>query len=484
MSHLVPVPDELDDERDEPVDPEGRRSPPVHLPAESSVLGNILLEGAPALARVRDFLRAEHFYSGMHQRIFEGCLALDADGTPIGLVTLHAWLKDRRRSAEVPAGYLAEIAEGAGPAAHLMHHARIVFDHWRARTVMKRCEEGVARGYADLGDVQEYIDGIVHDVALISRQTANPQFEGGGAAVLRIIDRMRATMVKPVNEQRSPGLPTGLKRYDALTLGLHMGEKTTVVALPRVGKTAFALQWGIELAKLGVGVFFASGEMTREQLAERKLAYAAGIDSRRIRRAQTENVLTQDEWNRIHEASAWLAPLPLIISDVSKLDIDDICSRAIQLKAQCSAVYKAPLAAVIVDYIQKLKPAKSVERRKKNEQVEYATVRLTNLAKEENLIVIELAQATAPVRDFKTQKARAPELEDVAESKTIVKEAHNVVHLYRPIEKDGERVIARILKQRNGVEQDISLRLDGPTGRFEERDESDIHGMPSDEFFG
>ena len=76
------------------------RVPPHDLDAESAVLSALLLE-RDALDRVQEILKADHFYSPANKRVYEACLALAQDGSPIDAVTVAGWLKSRERLAEV-----------------------------------------------------------------------------------------------------------------------------------------------------------------------------------------------------------------------------------------------------------------------------------------------------------------------------------------------------------------------------------------------
>ena len=56
------------------------RVPPHDLDAEAAVLSAIMIDGA-ALDKVLEFLKAEHFYSEAHRRIYEACIELRQVGS-------------------------------------------------------------------------------------------------------------------------------------------------------------------------------------------------------------------------------------------------------------------------------------------------------------------------------------------------------------------------------------------------------------------
>src|SRR5215207_9092725 len=87
------------------------RVPPHDLDAEAAVLSAILLS-REALDRVLEILRPEHFYSDANGRIYEASQQLALAGTPIDIVSVASWLRDRERLAQIGGpSYLAQIAD-------------------------------------------------------------------------------------------------------------------------------------------------------------------------------------------------------------------------------------------------------------------------------------------------------------------------------------------------------------------------------------
>src|SRR5687767_11283926 len=88
------------------------RVPPNDLDAEAAVLSAAMVDPS-ALDKVTD-LKAEHFYSEAHRRIYEGCLELRAAGQPVDILSVGRWLKDRQRLAQVGGTqYLTQILDAA-----------------------------------------------------------------------------------------------------------------------------------------------------------------------------------------------------------------------------------------------------------------------------------------------------------------------------------------------------------------------------------
>ena len=93
----------------DPLLPSSARLPPQNLTAERSVLGCLLLENN-AMDEVADVLRAEHFYSDIHQLLYTTIGKMREAGKPVDLVTLADELAERNQLAEIGGSlYLVEI---------------------------------------------------------------------------------------------------------------------------------------------------------------------------------------------------------------------------------------------------------------------------------------------------------------------------------------------------------------------------------------
>lgn len=88
---------------------------PHNLEAEQALLGAILVNNEAA-HRVSGFLLPEHFYEGVHERIYEATAELIRCGRKADLVTLRTRFEQDSALAEIggPA-YLARLAAGQRP---------------------------------------------------------------------------------------------------------------------------------------------------------------------------------------------------------------------------------------------------------------------------------------------------------------------------------------------------------------------------------
>ena len=117
------------------------RLPPQNLDAERGLLGSLLLTNEAA-DDVADVLRANHFYSDAHQRIYRAMFELREKGVNgIDAVTLAEELSHRGELEDVGGvPYLMEILDAVPHAAHAKYYAEIVRDKWTQRTLESRSE--------------------------------------------------------------------------------------------------------------------------------------------------------------------------------------------------------------------------------------------------------------------------------------------------------------------------------------------------------
>lgn len=443
--------------------------PPHDLDAEAAVLSAVLLDTS-ALSRIEDFLRPEQFYSEAHRRIYEAACGVKAAGAAVDVTTVGAWLKEHGRIGQIGgAAYLSEILDSTPAPANVRDHATIVFERWRVRTAIQTCDRASAYGYG-VADAQAYIDSVATRLLELSRMQPGAKAESNFEVLARLIRQIRDGMSDDAGDRDKRGIQTGIKGFDDLTLGLFAGHKTTIVAPPRVGKTALALQIAINVVKQGIAVGFWSTEMDREEMGIRQISHLARVDSMRIAQSFQRPTLSADEWNRITVAlSKWKDFEPsLHIFDDQSPTVDDICAQAKALAERSVATDGKPLGLIVVDYVQRLPAAASVKREGPYAQHKYATEKLKWLARELRVPVLELAQSKNSEVDKGKGARPRPKLGDAAECYQIERSADRVIHLWRPRETDGSKVTAVFVKVRGGKEGEVELDFKGEFSRFEE----------------
>jgi replicative DNA helicase len=463
--------------------PTAGRIPPHDLDAEAAVLSAVMLT-REAFDRVVEFLRAEHFYSGANQRVFEAVLDLSGDSRPVDVVTVSSWLRDKGLLAQIGGtAYLAQLTDAIPTVAHVEAHARLVREKWRLRRVIATCQDFAAVGYGDCGEIQEFIDQAEQAIFDLAHQSETSSVTTLKQAIVGAFGILSEAAKRGGG---ITGLATGFPDLDRMTAGLHPGDLYIVAARPGMGKTAFVLNLAAKvaeprrvsidgadpIAEAGAGVIFFSLEMPREQLASRLLASDAGVDVSKIRSGN----IGKDDWINLTESASKLGHLPLWLDDTPAISLLDVRARIRRLQAEIgrksSDGPKArKLGLVVIDYLQLMSGRPGVHSRE--QEISELSRGLKQLAKEMGVAVIALSQLNRSV-ETRTTKDKRPQLSDLRESGAIEQDADTIMFIYRDdyyFPETTEPDIAEIIvaKQRNGPTGKIKLRFNKACTRFENR---------------
>jgi replicative DNA helicase len=478
------------------------RVPPHDLDAEAAVLSAILLS-REALDRVLEILKPEHFYSDANGRIYESAQALALAGTPIDIVSIASYLRDRERLQQIggPA-YLAQLADATPAVAHVGAHARVVYSKWRLRALIGTCQRVAAEGYGDVGEVQEFIDGAEQDIYELARTPETTTVQPLNQVLRAAFQQITAAAERG---DRITGISTGFEKLDGKTAGLHAGDLMIVAARPGMGKTSFVLNLGVNVAsprtvampgpgeeghgierqEPGFGVCVFSLEMPREQLAVRLVCAEGRVDVGKVR----QGYLQPDDWRRLTEAASYLSSLPIWIDDTSALGILELRAKVRRIQAEynreaSSTHAERKVGLVVVDYLQLMKGRDGVNSRE--QEISEISRGLKQLAKELSVPVIALSQLNRAV-ETRTTKDKRPQLSDLRESGAIEQDADTIIFIYRDEYYNAETTNAKgiaellIAKQRNGPTGKVLTRFTASCTRFDNLAAGDYPELEADE---
>ncbi len=431
------------------------RLPPQNLDAERGVLGSILLMNE-AIDEVGESLKAEHFYSDPHQRIYAAIQHLYESGIRgIDAITLAEELV-RRGEFETAGGpsYLAEVLDSVPHAAHVRYYSTIVREKWMQRSLIYACTEILSDCYDAAEDIDSLLQAAERRVFSILEQQGNTASIAIGDILLDAFSRIEERLHKTGDVT---GVASGFADLDHHTTGFQATELIILAARPSMGKTALVCNIADAVArKSGKSVLLFSLEQSNLELAERFLALSARINGHDLRAGN----LTEAQHDRLVQASDDLTRLPLFIDD-----------RPARTMTQISAIArrqhrKNPLGIIMIDYLQLIEPEEKNAPRE--QQIAQISRRLKFLAKELHVPVIALAQLN---RGVELREDKRPRLADLRESGAIEQDADMVMFLHRPDAYDpedrpGEAEII-IAKHRNGPTGLIRLTWRKEFMRFE-----------------
>jgi replicative DNA helicase len=338
--------------------------------------------------------------------------------------------------ADVYLGMLGDVMKLFPEDAEVLSHP----SHRRCLLLPRGCfRTGIASKEIIIGDTDVHHVGVGHplhdagesmdiDDILVEahRLLEGLEDESGVADHLRSIDRLMDDTLAEVEQRMEhgcngiTGIPTGFDALDHVTAGWQRGDLNILAARPSVGKTAFALHLARAAAMAGRHVVVFSLEMQGERLGDRwLLAATEEVDPQHLRSGQ----LTPGEVRQVHEASAELSRLPILIDDHPMTSMDRVRSSARLLKS------KNRCDMVIVDYLQLCDMRSDQKNRNREQEVAQASRKAKLLAKELDIPVLLLSQLN---RASDGTIDHRPTLSNLRESGAIEQDADMVMLLCRP----------------------------------------------------
>jgi replicative DNA helicase len=411
--------------------------------AERAILGAILLDN-------RHYDEAESISSvdfslSSHQVIFSNMALLMDEGTPVDLVTLHEVMTKRRQldSCGGPA-YLASLTEYLPRTLSIAAYVQIVKDAAQRRALARVCQSVLTMVDDPSNSLDELLAEADTRLLKISAENAVDD-ETLAQSAQREFDRI---MEQRESAKSFVGIPTGLTPLDRYIGGYVEGELTILAGKPGMGKSSLLIQGIVSCGRDGVPVHVFSPEMTRGQILRRCLAVVSGVPFRLLRRPFS---LREQDISAIRAAKEQVALWRLIIDDDPTLTITQMISRARISKRRHGT------RLVGVDYLQKVRFSSKPEHR--HIEVTDAAVKLSNLAKQEQLAVVALSSLTEKGGRMRNAP---PVLGDLRQSGDIQYEASTVVFIHREVEEETERIRddgwCIVAKQRNGVTGQFPMR--------------------------
>ena len=115
--------------------------PPQNTEAEQCLLGCLMLD-KEAIVKIVDFIKAEDFYKGIHQDIYQAMFDLYERSDPIDILSVSARLKEKTRLEETGgSAYLTTLINTVPTATHVSNYAKIVRQKKILRDLISASEE-------------------------------------------------------------------------------------------------------------------------------------------------------------------------------------------------------------------------------------------------------------------------------------------------------------------------------------------------------
>ncbi len=417
------------------------KSMPYSLEAEQAVLGSMIIN-PDALTKAIEKLHTDDFYLEQHKTIYEALLQLFTESKPVDIVTLSNELRDK---LDLVGGvsYIGHITNSVSTTENIKYYINIIKEKSVLRSLIEVAGDISKMCFDEKNEVSAVLDSAEQKIFNILQNRTNRGFYHIRDILpenIKAIEKMREAGGK------ISGIPTGYKKLDELTAGLHKTDLIILAARTGIGKTSFALNIAANAAKStneSVAVF--SLEMSREQLVNRLLWSEAKVDSEKIRIGD----LKMNDMKKISHALGTLVRQPIYIDDTPGITVSEMRAKCRRLKLENG------LGLVVIDYLQLIDGGSRHESRQ--QEISEISRSLKIMAKDLGVPIITLSQLSRA-----SETREHPILSDLRESGAIEQDADIVLFLNRKNADDlppEERNLAEciIAKHRNGSTGTISL---------------------------
>lgn len=409
---------------------------------EISLIG-LAIADMKTLDRVQDLVDYDDFSDPLCQTTFRQAVTLYNRGR-FTLRTLEEQLVREGVGAETAADFLSaavgsivrfDMEALAGEVRQLANKERI-------REALEFAEKYI--GDAQYDDVEYSM--LVENAFEMARKTSRNEkrAEHFAEGVDDWIRKMRD------GEALAPGISTGLASLDETIGGYRGGELIVVGGRPSMGKTVIGTSAAIAAARSGLGVYFASLEMPRDQLRARVLCDLARDEHRIEYNAMMAGRLSQTDIGALTRSADVLKALPIIVDERGALTAAQISLGARRAARQFESM-DTRLGMVVVDYLQ-LMALDSQWKGDKNNGVGANSAALKQLAKDYDCAVVLLSQLN---RSVESRDDKRPMMSDLRDSGSIEQDADVVMFPFR-----REYYLAREVDQAKSDAKRIDLKAD------------------------
>ena len=433
------------------------RQQPQSLEAEQAVLGSILIDSR-CVAEVIGILKPEDFYLEQNREIYETVYTMFNFSETIDPVTVLDKLKELGYYHDNSKEYVMQLMEITPTAANVVRYANIVQEKSMLRGLGQAAGDISEMVYEQTGTAGEILETAEKKIYALRKGERGDSLEHIGTTLHKVFDRLDELSQ---SDSSIAGMSTGLKDLDSKINGLNKSDLLLIAARPAMGKSAFALNIGANVAhtyKKTVAIF--NLEMSREQLAMRLLANKSYVELQKLATGK----LSDEEWTKLCMASDELSRMDIRIDDNPTVTVADI-------NAKCRRLDN--LGLIIIDYLQ-LMQGSGYGKNSENRVVVVGEISrsLKIMAKELNVPVICLSQLS---RAVESRTDKRPILSDLRESGAIEQDADSVMFIYRdeyynPNTEEPGTAECIVAKNRHGETGTVKLQWVGQYQSFSDRE--------------
>ncbi len=435
-----------------------QRQAPHSVEAEQSVLGSILIDSR-CVADIIGILKPEDFYLQQNREIYEAVYTMFNYSQTIDPVTVLDKMREVGVYHDNSRDYILQLMEITPTAANAVRYANIVRDKSMLRGLAQAASDITETVYSQVGTPQEMLETAEKKIYGLRKGERGDSLEHVGTVLHKVFDRLTELSQ---SDSLIPGLSSGLRDLDMKINGLNKSDLLLIAARPAMGKSAFALNIGVNVAKkYAKTVALFTLEMSTEPLVMRLLASESFIELQKL----TTGKLSEEEWTKLSMAASSLSQTDIRIDDNPSVTVADI-------NAKCRRLEN--LGLVVIDYLQLMQGSGYGKGGGDNRVTIVGEISrsLKIMAKELNVPVVCLSQLS---RAVESRTDKRPILSDLRESGAIEQDADSVMFLYRDEyynENTEDKGLAEciVAKNRHGETGTVKLQWFGQYQMFSDRE--------------
>lgn len=446
--------------------------------AEKSVIGSILID-KEALLEI-DYLQPNHFFNDEYKEIYRAIIDLQNQRKSIDIVTLSSQLKENGKYEAIGgSSEITSCVNGVPTAVNIKNYADIVYNHARKRILIGVLREGQKDIFNTNTNTDDLIIKIENTVLKATQQPTSekllPDSDNLKSFLEEIYQRKELN-----NTGKYPGLDTGYKHLNEVTLGLQ-AEFLIIGARPSLGKTTFLRQLidNVAMNNPNIPCMFVSYEQSKNELLFKTISRISKVNSRDLQKGRFD----EKEEDRISDAIGQYANLA---HRIYVFEADGVTTTTDVIKAKARKIKKlhnSDKILIAIDYLQ-LVPVSNNNNKSDKERVDRVCSDLKRIARELNSPVIAVSSLNRANYGASKSKGKTAGLDSFKESGGIEYSAD----LAMTMEEDKEatdtltmqrnkivRVVSlNIHKNRNGERASIIFEFDMPTSTFIEVDKREL----------
>ena len=234
---------------------------PYSIEAEEALLGSIFIK-PDVISDVIEIVSPYDFYKNNYRIIFSEMLKAYNVGKIVDTLVIINSLETQNLIDEIGGtDIIFDLIEVVPTAANAVNYAQIIKENSIRRQLIDTGEKITRmsyRGYDEVDTMLDKAESMIFKIAEAKQKKDVISLGDLAHQKIKDLDEMSHT------KGGLKGISSGFTQYDALTSGFHGSDLIILAARPAMGKTAFALNLALNVAKSGRHVLVYSLEMGNE----------------------------------------------------------------------------------------------------------------------------------------------------------------------------------------------------------------------------